>query len=76
MFTAIIGTIIDSVIKYAFGYFSDLAAKRGLIQQGQAQQAAADTAATEAAESRIAAAEANAPATKNAALDRLEKGSA
>lgn len=71
---SIISLVLDSVLKAAFGYMTQVMEKRGLIQQGQAQQAAAETAKSEATEASMAQAQADAPQTKDAVLDRL-KGS-
>lgn len=76
MFSALLGTLIDSVVKAAFNYFASAMEKRGLIQQGQAQQAAKETASAEATQAAIAKAEANAPQTKDAVLDALRTGNA
>lgn len=76
MFAALLGTLIDSVVKAAFNYFAAAMEKRGLIQQGQASQAAAEVASAEATQANIAQAEANAPQTKDAVLQRLRSGTA
>lgn len=46
MFVGLLGSLIDSVVKAAFSYFSSVMEKRGLIQQGEAQQHSADLEAT------------------------------
>lgn len=76
MFAALLGTLIDSVVKAAFNYFAATMEKRGLVQQGQVAQAAADVASAEATQAAIAKAEANAPQTKDAVLDALRTGNA
>lgn len=50
--------------------------KRGLVKQGQAQQAAAETAKAENAQASMAQAIADAPQSKDEALQRLKDGSA
>ena len=74
MFAGVIGSLLDSIVKAAFSYFAGVMEKRGLIQQGQAQQAAKETASAEATEAAMGQAIADAPTTKNAALDRLKAG--
>ena len=76
MFTGLLGSLIDSVVKAAFGYFAGVMDKRGLIQQGQANQAAATTAATEVTQARMGQAVADSPKTPDQALARLENGNA
>lgn len=54
MLQALIGDIIDGVLKYAFGLLSTYLESRGLIEQGKAQQYQSDlqttvTKATDAA---------------------------
>lgn len=46
MLTALLGTLIDSIVKGLFGYLSGVMEKRGLIQQGISQQHTIDLEAT------------------------------
>ena len=76
MISSLISGAIDGIVTAIFGWINSIMEKRGLIQQGQAQQAAATTANTATVQARIANAEAQAPQTKDAALDRLRAGDA
>lgn len=66
----------DEALGAIMGLIQSELEKRNLIAQGQAQQAAKETASSEAVQADIAAAEANAPKTPDAALDRLRGGTA
>ena len=57
MLTALLGTLIDSVVKGLFGYLSGIMDKRGLVKQGQQIQAASETATSLNTETKIAQAE-------------------
>jgi hypothetical protein len=72
----IVSAIVDGVLKAAIGWLTAILEKRQLVKQGQTQQAAAETAKSEQTEASIAQAEADAPATNTAVLDRLKGGNA
>lgn len=73
---SILAALGDSVIKGLFGLLSAEMAKRGLVEQGQERQAAAEVAKSEAGQAGMAQAITDAPKTKDAALARLEGGTA
>ena len=73
----IISAIIDGVLSAAISWLQGIAEKRQLVKTGQAQQAAAGKPAQAAkAETAMAQAEADAPKTPDAALQRLKDGTA
>lgn len=73
---SIISAIVNGALRAVFGWISSIMEKRGLVRQGQQQQAAAETAKAEEAQAGMAQAIADAPQTKDAALERLKEGSA
>lgn len=72
----IISAIVNGALTAVFGFLSSIMEKRGLVRQGQQQQAAAETATAEKTQAAIAQAVADAPQTKDAALQRLRDGTA
>lgn len=74
MFAGLLGSVLDSVIKYAFSFVSNLMDKRNLTVQGMQQQAGKETAATAQTETNVAQALSDAPHTVIETEKALDSG--
>ncbi len=73
---SIISALVDGALSAVLNFIQSIMEKRALVKQGQQQQAAAETSKAETAQAAMAQALADAPETKDAALQRLREGSA